>query len=181
MEELTTETVIENRIFTIRGQKVMIDRDLAEMYGVETKKLNQAVKRNIERFPSDFMFQLTDEEQRELVTFCDHLKNLKYSYQNAYAFTEHGVTMLSSILNSSKAIEINIQVVRAFIKLRQYAITQNSTNKQIEELRKMLLLHIENCDSKFSEHDKAISQIITVLNNLIEKPRDTKKIGFRVD
>jgi len=89
--------------------------------------------------------------------------------------------MLSSILNSPKAIEINIQVVRAFIKLRQYAITQSSTNKQIEELRKMLMLHIENCDNKFSQHDKAISQIITVLNNLIDKPRETKKIGFKTD
>ena len=84
----------------------MIDRDLAELYGVATKVLNQAVKRNIERFPEDFMFQLTDEEQTELVTNCDHLKKLKFSYQNAYAFTEHGVTMLSSVLNSKKAIDL---------------------------------------------------------------------------
>lgn len=83
----------------------MIDRDLAELYGVETKKLNQAVKRNIKRFPADFMFQLTNEEQAELVTNCDHLQKLKYSSNNAYVFTEHGVTMLSSILNSDRAIE----------------------------------------------------------------------------
>ena len=114
----TTENNIENKIFVIRNQRVMIDSDLAKLYGVETKKLNQAVKRNIKRFPEDFMFQLTDEEQKELVTNCDHLKKLKYSYQNAYAFTEHGVTMLASVLNSERAIEINVQIVRTFIKLR---------------------------------------------------------------
>ena len=181
MGELSTTTIIENRIYTIRGQKVMIDRDLAELYGVETKKLNQAVKRNIERFPDDFMFQLTDKEQKELVTNCDHLKNLKYSYQNAYAFTEHGVTMLSSVLNSPKAIEINIQVVRAFIQLRQYALTHSTKTKEIEELHKMLMLHIENSDNRFTQHDKAISQIINVLNHLIDTPRETKQIGFKVD
>ncbi len=100
---------IENKIFTIRGLKVMVDRDLAELYGVETKKLNQAVKRNIDRFPNDFMFQLTPEEQNELVTNCDHLKNLKYSYQNAYVFTEQGVAMLSSILKSKHFFYVKIQ------------------------------------------------------------------------
>ncbi|MBR1908340.1 ORF6N domain-containing protein [bacterium] len=176
--EITNITLIEDRIFTIRGQKVMIDRDLAELYGVETKRLNEAVKRNIKRFPEDFMFRLTDEEQNELVAKCDHLKKLKYSYQNAYAFTEHGVTMLSSVLNSEKAIEINVQVVRAFMQLRKYALAQIDTNKELECLRTMLMLHIEKCDNKFAEHDKKISQIITVLNNLIEKPRETKHIGF---
>ena len=113
----------------------MIDRDLAELYGVATKVLNQAVKRNMERFPEDFMFQLTDKEQNELVTNCDHLKNLNFSYQNAYAFTEHGVTVLSSVLNSKKAIEINVQVVRAFIALRQFAINYKDLQQQITELR----------------------------------------------
>ena len=116
--------IIENKIFLIRGQRVMIDRDLAELYGVETKRLNEAVKRNKKRFPVDFMFQLTDEEQNELVANCDHLSKLKYSTTNAYAFTEHGVTMLASILNSERAIEINVQIVRAFIKLRQYVAGQ---------------------------------------------------------
>lgn len=176
--ELSNIIDIESRIFTIRGQRVMIDRDLAELYGVQTKRLNEAVKRNIERFPEDFMFQLTDQEQHELVAKCDHLKNLKYSYNNAYVFTEHGVTMLSSVLNSPKAIEINVQVVRAFIQLRQYAITQTGKNKEIEEIRKMLMLHIENTDNKLSEHDKAIRQIVGVLNNLIEKPRETKRVGY---
>jgi len=172
---------IAKRILTIRGQRVMIDRDLAELYEVQTKRLNEAVKRNLKRFPKDFIFQLTDEEQQYVVANCDHLKNLKYSYQNAFVFTEHGVTMLASILNSDKAIEINVQVVRAFIQLRQYAIAQTSKTKEIEELRKMLMLHIENCDNKFSEQQKHINAIITVLNNLIEQPKEHKKIGFNVE
>lgn len=176
--DLTVSITIENRIFTIRGQKVMIDRDLAQLYGVETKKLNQAVKRNIKRFPKNFMFQLNDDEQKELVTNCDHLQNLRYSYQNAYAFTEHGVTMLASVLNSDRAIEISIKIVEAFIALRQYAMLQSSKNAEIEELKKMLMLHIENTGNKLSEHDETIKQIIGVLNNLIDKPRETKRIGF---
>ena len=101
----------------------MIDRDLAELYGVETKALNQAVKRNIARFPEDFMFQLTKEEKTEEVTNCDHLVSLKYSYRLPYAFTENGVAMLSSVLNSEKAIQVNIQIMRAlnFLKKKYLA------------------------------------------------------------
>lgn len=169
---------IASKILTIRNQRVMVDRDLAELYGVPTKRLNEAVKRNIKRFPIDFMFQLTDEEQNNVVANCDHLQKLKYSYQNAYVFTEHGVTMLASVLNSEKAIEINVKVVRAFIQLRQYALMQSGKNKEIEDLRKMLMLHIENCDNKFTENDKRIAAIVTALNNLIEQPKEHKKIGF---
>ncbi|MCD7740031.1 MAG: ORF6N domain-containing protein, partial [Candidatus Gastranaerophilales bacterium] len=165
---------------TIRGQRVMLDRDLAEMYGVETKKLNQAIKRNITRFPDDFMFKLNKDELKELVTNCDRFKTLKHSANPPYAFTEHGVAMLSSVLNSKKAIEVNIEIVRAFIRLRQYAIAQSSHNKEIEELRKMLMLHIENCDNRFNENEETIRQIIQALNNLIEKPRETKQIGFQI-
>jgi len=175
---ITVVETIENRIFTIRGQKVMIDRDLAELYGVKTMVLNQAVKRNIERFPTDFMFKLTKDELNELITICDRLQNLKHSPTTPHAFTEHGVAMLSSVLNSPKAIEINIQIVRAFIKLRQYAMLQTSKNTEIEELKKMLMLHIENTDNRFNENEETIKQIINVLNNLIEKPRETKQIGF---
>lgn len=170
--------VLENKIFTIRGQKVMIDRDLAMLYEIETKKLNQAVKRNIKRFPVDFMFQLNDEEQEQLVTNCDRFKNLKHSSSNSYAFTEQGVAMLATVLNSEIAININIQIMRTFVKLRQYALVQTSKNSEIEELKRMLLLHIEHCDNKFNQNDKAISQIISVLNNLIETPKENKKIGF---
>ena len=180
MHELTVAETIENRIFTIRGLKVMIDKDLAELYGVETKRLNEAVKRNIKRFPEDFMFQLSKDEW----------ENLKSQFATSswggirklpYVFTEHGVTMLASILNSEKAIDVNIQIVRVFIRLRQYAMLQASRNAEIEELRKMLMLHIENTENRLSEHDETINQIIEVLNNLIEKPRETKKIGFRTN
>ena len=175
-----TET-IENRIFTIRGQKVMIDKDLAELYGVKTMVLNQAVKRNIDRFPEDFMFRLTKNELNELITICDRLHNLKHSPTTPLVFTEHGVAMLSSVLNSKMAIDVNIRIVRAFIRLRQYAILQSTKNAEIKELRKMLMLHIENTDNKFAEHDETIKQIIGVLNNLIETPRETKKIGFKTE
>src|SRR3989339_979013 len=114
------EKTIKQKIFTIRGKQVMLDRDLAELYNTETKVLNQAVKRNLERFPTDFMFKLTNLEKNELVTNCDHLKLLKYSYQESYVFTEQGVAMLSSVLRSKKAIEVNIQIFRAFIEMRKY-------------------------------------------------------------
>jgi len=110
---------IKSKIFTIRGIQVMIDRDLAELYGVETKVFNQAVKRNSARFPQDFMFQLNDVEKNELVTNCDRFKTLKHSTSNPYVFTEHGVAMLSSILNSDTAIEVNILIMRAFVLIRQ--------------------------------------------------------------
>lgn len=106
MNEVITIDILQQKIFTIRNKRVMVDRDLAELYGIETKKLNQSVKRNIKRFPADFMFQLTNEEQNELVTNCDRLRSMKHSSSNAYVFTEHGVTMLASVLNSDKAIEI---------------------------------------------------------------------------
>ena len=170
--------IIENRIFTIRGQKVMIDRDLAELYEVPTHRLNEAVKRNKKRFPDDFMFKLTKDELNELIANCDRFQTLKHSPTTPNAFTEQGVSMLSSVLNSDRAISINIEIIRAFVRLRQYALIQNSTSREIEELRKMLMLHIENTDKKFSEHDENINQIIRVLNNLIETPRQTKQIGF---
>jgi hypothetical protein len=99
---------IENKIFQIRGKRVMLDRDLAELYDVSTKALNQAVKRNLKRFPEDFMFRLTAVEKHEVVTNCDHLKVLKFSPQLPYAFTEQGVAMLSSVLGSERAIMVNI-------------------------------------------------------------------------
>lgn len=138
MNELLELNTLQERIFIIRSKRVMIDRDLAELYGVETKKLNQAVKRNIERFPEDFMFQLSDIEQSELVTNCDRFKKLKHSTSNAYAFTEHGVTMLSGVL---KAIEINVQVVRAFIQLRQYALEYKELAQRITDLERYFIEH----------------------------------------
>ncbi|MCD8024899.1 MAG: ORF6N domain-containing protein [Candidatus Gastranaerophilales bacterium] len=180
-DDLTNTNLIENRIFTIRGQRVMLDRDLAELYGVKTFRLNEAVKRNIKRFPNDFMFKLNDSELKELIANCDRFRNLKHSSNFPYAFTEQGVAMLASILNSETAIEINIQIVRTFIRLRQYTLAQTSKNAEIEELKKMLMLHIENTDNRFNQDEKTIQQIISVLNNLIEKPKETKRIGFRTE
>jgi hypothetical protein len=171
-------TRIQKRIFIIREKKVMLDTDLAFLYEVEVKKLNQAVKRNIKRFPCDFMFRLTKKEFNEVVTNCDHLQNLKYRTNPPYAFTEQGVAMLTAVLNSQKAIDVNIQIMRAFIRLRYYVITKNDTNEQIAELRKLLMVYIENTDNKLSKHDNIIDKIIIAMNNLIEKPPKTKRIGF---
>jgi predicted XRE-type DNA-binding protein len=172
--EIIPTTKIENRIFTIRNQKVMIDRDLAELYEVPTSRLNQAVKRNIERFPEDFMFKITDDELKELITNCDRFQNLKHSSSAPYAFTEQGVAMLATVLNSKIAININIQIMRAFVKLRHFVLSQPDVGEQIAELRKLLLLYID-------KNDERVNDIIIALNNLIEKPRETKRIGFNPD
>ena len=162
---------IQNMIYEIRGQKVMIDRDLAELYEVETKRLNEAVKRNIERFPSDFMFKLTRDELSQLVAICDQFKTLKHSVSTPYAFTEQGIAMLSSVLRSKRAVAINIEIIKTFIKLRHYALAKPDTNVQIAELRELLMLYIE-------KNDKRVNEIIIALNNLIGQPKETKKIGF---
>ncbi|MCL2764927.1 MAG: ORF6N domain-containing protein [Treponema sp.] len=168
---------IQNMIYEIRKQKVMLDSDLAGLYEVPTHRLNEAVKRNIKRFPAEFMFQLTEEEwKNQRSQFAIFGKDSR-KYR-PFAFTEHGILMLSSVLKSDKAVEVNIQIMKTFIKLRQYFISQNDINEQIAEIRKLLMLHTENNDYKFSEHDKAIKQIIQALNNLIEKPKETRKIGF---
>ena len=169
---------IQDLIYEIRGKKVMLDSDLSRLYEVELRSLNQAVKRNLGRFPSDFMFQLTDEEWKiqrsQNVIFNKDSRKFK-----PYAFTEQGVAMLAAVLNSQKAIDVNIDIMRAFVKLRHFVQSQVGTNEQITELRKLLMLHIENNDYKFSEHDKAIRQIVQALNNLIEQPPKTRTIGFR--
>ena len=173
-------THIQNMIYEIRGQKVMLDRDLAELYGVEVKRLNEAVKRNIERFPSDFMFQLTQDEwgvlRSQIVTANVSISKIRFL---PYVFTEHGVLMLSNVLNSSKAINMSIQIIRVFDRLRKYALEQKPKDIRIEELHKLLMLHIENTDYKFSGYDETIKQIVFALNNLMEQPQKTKKISFR--
>lgn len=176
-KELEITNIIENRIFTIRGQKIMIDRDLAELYGVPIHRLNEAVKRNIERFPEDFMFQLTDEEWKILRSQIAIFSKDSRKYK-PYAFTEHGVLMLSNVLNSPRAVSVSIQIIRVFNSLRKYALEQTAKDTRIEELKKLLMLHIDNCDNKFTEYDDAISYIMRVLDNLIEKPPTTRRIGF---
>lgn len=181
MEEKEAIVNIEQRIFVIRGQRVMLDRDLAQLYGVQTFRLNESVKRNIKRFPDDFMFKLNKDELKELIANCDRFEKLKHSSNTPYAFTEQGVAMLSSVLNSDKAIAINVEIVRTFVRLRQYAMLQTQKNTEVEELRKILMLHIDNTDNRFSECNERINKIIEVLNNLIEKPRETKQIRFKTE
>jgi phage regulator Rha-like protein len=187
---------IQNVIYEIRGQKVILDRDLAILYEVEVKRLNEAVKRNIERFPEDFMFQLTDEEwdslRSQIVISNDEEDSLRSQIATSksnrggrrylpYTFTEHGVLMLSNILNSTKAVNMSIEIIRVFNKLRKHALEQTSKNIRIEELHKLLMLHIENTDHKFSGYDKTIKQIVLALNNLIAEPPKTKRIGFTAE
>jgi phage regulator Rha-like protein len=164
---------IEKMVYEIRGQKVMLDSDLADLYGVELKVMNQAVKRNIGRFPFDFMFQLTDIEWKNLRSQIVTFNNDTRKYR-PYAFTEHGILMLSSVLNSDKAIKINIQVMRIFVQMRHYTLSQSATNEQIADLRKLLMLYIE-------KNDKRVNEIIYALNNLIAEPPKTRRIGFTVE
>ena len=112
--------IIENRIFNMRGMQVMIDRDLAELYGVETKRINEQVKRNIERFPSNFWFQLNENERIELVAICDRFEKLKHSTSLPYAFTEQGVAMLSAVLKSETAVKVSIQIMQSFVEMRKF-------------------------------------------------------------
>jgi 3-dehydroquinate dehydratase len=157
---------ITRKILLIRGKKVMLDRDLAEIYGVSTKVLNQAVKRNIERFPEDFMLKLTKTEKNKLVTICDRFKNLKHSAVNPYAFTEQGVAMLSSVLNSQRAIMVNIVIMRTFVKLRKILASHKDLLKKIEDIEKKY-------DSQFKVVFEAIRQLVR------EEEKPKINIGFK--
>ena len=160
---------IESRIFLILGQKVMLDADLAELYGVETRVLNQAVKRNLERFPEDFMFQLTAAEKAEVVTNCDHLAKLKFSPSLPYAFTEHGTIMAASVLNSPRAIETSVHVVRAFVHMRELLSGHKELAQKLAQLER-----------KVGAHDKAIAEIINAIRQLMtpSEPNKKRPIGF---
>lgn len=137
---------IENRILSIRGKHVMIDRDLAEIYGVETKALNQAVRRNIERFPVNFRFQISDVEKDELVTNCDRFEKLKHSSTNPYAFTEQGVAMLSAVLKSDIAIQTSIRIIEAFVAMRTFLVNNASIFQRIERIELKQLKTDEKVD-----------------------------------
>ena len=154
MEQTVKQQNIENRIFTIRGIQVMIDRDLAEMYAVETKVLNQAVKRNIERFPELFRFQLSAKEKNELVTNCDRFENLKHASVLPYAFTEQGVAMLSAVLRSETAVKVSIRIISAFVEMRK-VLTHNALLTQ--RLDKMELKQME-ADQQFEQIFKALER-----------------------
>jgi phage regulator Rha-like protein len=129
-----TDNLLLSRILDVRGQKVMIDSDLAELYGVPTKRLNEQVKRNRNRFPADFMFQLATKEKAKVVAFCDHLKNLKYSPTLPYVFTEHGAVMLASVLNSDRAIEVNVRIVKLFNSMREVLRTSQELLLKLEKI-----------------------------------------------
>ena len=162
---------IENLILNVRGKQVMLDRDLARLYGVETKVLNQAVKRNIERFPERFMFQLTDDEKNKVVTNCDHLKDLRFSYQNPYAFTEHGVTMLASVLKSDIAVQISIKIVDAFVAMRHALPNYNQLFTRIENIEHHQLLLMER-------QDKTENHIESIFNALAKYELPKQNIFF---
>ena len=145
---------IENKILLIRHEQVMIDRDLAELYGIETKRLNEAVKRNIERFPADFMFALHPSEKDELVANCDRFAVLKHSSTMPNAFTEQGVAMLSSVLKSKTAVEINIQIMRAFIAMRRFLRSNAEIFAELKHLRQQQINSDKRIDELFSKMEK---------------------------
>jgi hypothetical protein len=161
---------VEKTILLVRGHKVILDADLAKLYGVNTKRLNEQVKRNRQRFPEDFMFQLTAEEKAEVVANCDHLSGLKFSRSLPPAFTEHGAIMVASVLNTPRAIEASIFVVLAFVKLREVLATHKQLARKFADL-----------DKPIKDHDEKIEAIFEAIRQLVsppEKPR--KKIGFLV-
>lgn len=170
LQVLVAEQKILNKIYVVRGEKIMLDEDLAAMYGVETKQLKRQVRRNIERFPKDFMFELTRKEFENLRSQIGTSSWGGTRYM-PMAFTEQGVAMLSSVLNSKTAVEVNIRIIRVFTKLREYALTH-----------KEILVQLANLEKEVKGNSKDIENIFTVLKELIEKqgtspPRN--KIGFK--
>jgi hypothetical protein len=173
--DIAAFSIIRSRIHEIRGQKVMLDFDLAEIYEVETKRLKEQVRRNIERFPEDFMFQLSKEEWSELVANCDHIpKTLKHSYIIPLAFTQEGVAMLSGVLRSQKAIESNISIMRAFVLLRQYALNYAEFKQELE-----------NINAKLNKNDTRFKEVFKILDELMRKKQETEKprtpIGYKLN
>ncbi len=158
MKELTkiNNQTIQNKILTIRDIQVMVDKDLAEIYGVETKVFNQAVKRNVLRFPDNFRFQLSKEEKNELVTNCDRFKSLKHSTSNPYVFTEQGVSMLSSVLKSDTAIQISISIINTFVNMRKFLQSNASIFQRLENIETKQIQNRLESESKFDKIFKAI-------------------------
>jgi hypothetical protein len=163
---------IENRIFLVRGQKVLIDYDLAALYAVEVRALNQAVKRNKKRFPSDFIFQLTVKENEELKSQTVTSKSSRGGRRHLpYAFTEHGVIMAASVLNSPRAVEMSVFVVRVFVRLRETLASHKALAAKFAEL-----------EQRLETHDKAIGEIIDAIRALMTPPeKPARQIGFRPD
>lgn len=173
--QVVAAPAIEKRIFVVRGRQVMLDEDLADLYGVETKRLVQQVKRNLKRFPADFMFQLTKVEAEALrsqfATSKDGRGGRRYA---PYVFTEQGVAMLSGVLRSGRAIAVNIEIMRAFVELRRAAGSFQELQKRLDQMEL-------DIGARLSEHDEQLSQVFEVLRQLIDPPaRARRPIGFRV-
>jgi phage regulator Rha-like protein len=176
MEEkaLIPDEIVMNQIYYMRGQKIMLDRDLAKLYQVETKVLKQSIKRNITRFPGDFMFEMSKEEfqiwRSQFVTSKSDQQGLRYV---PFCFTEQGVAMLSSVLNSERAIKVNIQIIRIFTKLRQMLFDNTDLRLEIEKIK-----------PKLDNHDKNMEIVFKYLDELIDKkhePQERKRIGYKPD
>ncbi|MFH6986445.1 ORF6N domain-containing protein [Flavobacterium collinsii] len=172
-QSLLSEETISNKIYYIRNQKIMLDRDLALLYGIENRVLNQSVKRNLSRFPEDFMFQLTENEYLSLRSQIVILKKGRGEHQKylPFAFTEHGVLMLSSVLKSDKAIQTNIQIMRIFTKVRQMLLDTTEIKVDILQIQK-----------KLENHDKNIELVFSYLDELTEKKENEServKIGYK--
>ena len=166
-ESIIPSELIASKIYVIRRLKVMLDRDLAELYGVETKQLKRAVKRNLDRFPSDFMFELNVDEYGALRCQIGTLKRGAHSKYMPFAFTEQGVAMLSSVLNSKRAIQVNIQIMRVFTRLRQILLNNKNLKQELDELKRLT-------DERFRIVFTTLDQLLTIE----EKPK--RKIGFEV-
>jgi len=173
--ELIEAPAIEKRILTVRGRQVMLDEDLADLYGVETKRLIQQVKRNLKRFPEDFMFQLVKAETQalrsQIATSNDGRGGRRYA---PYVFTEQGVAMLSGILRSDRAIAVNIAIMRAFVELRRAAAGYAALERRLDQLER-------DTSSKLGQHDEQLDEVFKVLRQLIAPPvRPKRAIGFRM-
>jgi ORF6N domain len=167
-QQLLPSELIERRILLIWGERVMVDADLAVLYGVATKRLKERVKRNSDRFPPDFMFELTAEEKGEVVANCDHLRKLKYSPYLPLVFSEHGVLMLANVLNNPRAVEMSVQIVRTFVRLRALLAAHKALARQIEEMEK--------------KYDSQFRVVFVALRRLLKPPEKPKRrIGFDVE
>lgn len=171
-KEIVTIRRIEDRILLIRGEKVILDADLAGFYGVQTKRLNEQVKRNRGRFPPDFVFQLNKDEKNEVVAKCDHLEKLKFSRTMPYAFTEHGALMAANVINTNEAIEMSVFIIRAFVKIRQLIASHVELSKKISQLEKHL-----------TGHDEQIQILFRMIKQLLKSdlPSKRRRIGFKLD
>ncbi len=164
--------VVERRILLIRGEKVIVDADLAAFYGVTTKRLNEQVKRNRARFPADFRFQLTGPEKSEVVANCDHLTHLKFAKTLPYAFTEHGAIMAAGVLNSRRAVDVSVFVVRAFVRIRRVFSEHPALVQRLDELER-----------KLAHHDTQLVAVVQAIKALLGPtpvPRH-RRIGFKVN